>query len=680
MPEAASTIRLGKPTTPPTPPCDLWPGDILARRYRLEALVGWGGQAVVFQATDLRPRKPGNPTTVAIKIVRTDLPSGERQEAGAVLRWEARLLRKLHHPALPRLVHFHDGNPGMWLVRELVPGQSLAEIAGRGPCSARTIQPWIIQLCDLLSYLHTQSPPLICGDIKPSNLVLRPDGKLVLIDLGAALPYTPHASRRSRPRHGTPGYAPPEQLGKQEVDERSDLFSLGVTCYELLTGVDPAEAPLQFDLQRLNLVAPLLAPALRWALTLDQARRPPTAAVLRSALATPAAPRPLQLGRGIQVTNQYDLLRTAVRAPQLVDTALSSGTLDRWLALHPDRAMGKLLHDLRAARRRAPARQRPLDAFLTTLAPANGSALLRARPERIRFGHIPLRQWRVWSRPQRLSIHNASAHPQTWELECPAQKSAEVRVLVDGRPLRRHGGVLPPGGRVEVELVAAGRTGKQQGSLKLRCGAYTTDVAWEATAVAMLPLGPQFVTYLNELNLSQPDLVPLLEDSLRRGVLQRWLRAQGERRLAAELTAATKPPAPDATTLRLLAGRVLHHLAPSRFPMLHLHGSAPSGLQVTAGDQTHYTIQIENLGEYACKIDWRSSCAWVRVAHAEKVIPPQACLPCTVTLAPPTTLPSGEQQVALELRAGDLVVPLSVTVQVVTESWWARMFRWFVGS
>ncbi len=677
MSETACTISLGKQPTTQSPPCDLWPGDVLAHRYRLDALLGWGGQAVVFQATDLQAQQQATAAPVAVKMVRNDLPPDACQEAVAVLRWEAYLLRKLRHSALPRLLRLSHTPGFTWLVRELMPGTSLATLINHGPCDPRQVQRWAVQLCDILTYLHTQSPPVICGDIKPSNLVLRPDGSLALIDLGAAMTRTRYSPKRARPRHGTPGYASPEQLGNQESDERSDLFSLAATCYELLTGDDPTRAPLQFDLQRLNLAAPGVAPALRWALTLDINRRAPTAAALRSALTLPLSPVPLVLDQGVSLRYQRDLLQVAAQHPHLLERALHTGMIELWLVQHPDRMLGKLLHDWRAIRRSAAAHQRSLEVFLTALAPSDGSPLLQVHPDRIQFGRIPLRQWRNWSDPQRITIYNHAAHPLRWELDCPTQRAAEARVLVDGCPVRKHSGVILPGSSSELWLVAAGQTGTHQGVVTLRCGMYSIPIRWEGTGQALLPVGPHLVARLAELDLAQPDLVFTLETLMQQGRLQRWLRAQGERALATALTATMRCSTPDTLTVRLMVAQVLHRLDPQRFPWLRLHGTDPVDLRVAAGDQATYTLEVENLSDHPCHLVWSSPCAWLRFKEAVSTLPSYGHSRCRLILTPPFSMPVGTQQVSLLLQAGDLQLPITLAVHITAASWVERIMRWF---
>lgn len=675
MTDAAQTIRLGAQRKPP--PCAVGPGDRLTR-FQLDAVLGWGGQAVVFRATDLLAAR-GRGRQVAVKVVRADLPPEQQHEAAAVLRWEAHLLRRLQHLALPRL--FSSGrDPGLtWLARELAPGPTLAELAAGRPVDQRQVQHWAIQVCDLLRYLHTRAPAVICGDLKPANLVLRNDGALMLIDLGAAQTRTRRPPRRPRPRHGTPGYAPPEQMGSWGGDERSDLFSLAVTCYELLTGLDPTVAPLQFDLEYLAHTAPALAPALRWALALAPEQRPATAAVWRTALAPPLPPQPLHLGHGVRIASQQDMIGVAVRHPHLLEAVLRSGEFENWLADHPDRKLGTLLHALRATGNARYTRERPLDRLLNAMAPAGGSPLLQITPAAVDFGPVPLNRWRIWSAPQQLQLANPANAPLRWEIECPLRPDAKVRLLVDGRTVRTYGGVLPPGGRLRLELVARGRSGQRQGQISVRCGNHLFTVPWRAVAQPGVAVGRQFASSLADLDLSRPDLIPALEQMLLQGTLARWMRVQGDHAAAGRLTALTAadPPPPLATRLAVL--ELLHSVDPLRFPLLAIDGAEQPGLHVVSGATAEQQLVMINQGQHPSVAAWCSRCAWAQIDSTAVIVQPGGRLPATVTLLPPPGTAPGSYLIELELRAGDATLPVSLTVHVVPERWWQKLRRWFGG-
>jgi hypothetical protein len=648
-------------------------GDLLGGRFLLGTPLGWGGQAVVFHAvaTDARGRR----TPLAVKVVRTDLSPAGRREAAVLLRWEATLLRKLRHPSLPRVAHFAADKHATYLARDLIDGAPLNALLRQGPLEARRVQSIAAQLCALLRYLHTRTPPVICGDLKPANLLLRPDGSIALIDLGAAQTRTRRPPRNARPRYGTPGYAPPEQLGGQGIDERSDVFSLAATCYELLTGIDPALTPLVFDHARLVDASPSLATALRPALEPDAARRPPTAAVLHATLARLPHSPPLALAPNVVVATRADLAYAAARHPRLLENALAGGDAERWLADHQDPALGQVLHLLRAERKAAP-RAQPLEQLLAALAPADGSPLLQPVPRQLAFGDVPLRQARTWGEPRRLVVQNASTEPQRWELLCPATPGADVRVLRSGRALKQVGGVLPPGSRVVLELVAAGKSGTQRGALAVRSGRYTTEIPWEAHARPGLPVGRRIITALGELDPAQPGLVAALETLARKGTLGRWLRAQRLSTIAAQIDTAAK--AGDALQTRLLLGALLNELSPARFPLLAL-GGKPARLKLVAGTHGYLTLVIENRGSVPFVARSGPGTPWAHCRVAPAVVAPGAQCQLAITLAPPADLIPGIYQPSVVVCAGELDLPLAFEVEVVPEAWWQKAVRWITG-
>lgn len=668
MANVGQTVRLRQQAPPD---CGAAPGDLLGARFRLRSVVGHGGQAVVFAADDLA--RGGAPA--AVKVARRDLAADARAEAEAVLRWEGGLLRRLRHAALPRLFRLESGSRSTWLARELAQGEPLLELCRRGPQEPRQVLEWAKRLCDLLTYLHTRDVPTIAGDLKPANLVVRADQTLALIDLGAAHTLTRRPPRKPRPRHGTPGYAPPEQLGSWGYDERADVFALAVTCYELLTGLDPTNAPLQFELDRLDRVAPRMAPALRWALELDQGRRCPTAAVLRARLGSPAPVAPLLLGAGVALTDGRDLAEVIRRAPRLIEPAISNGALEHWLATSPDSTLGALRYSLRVAQRAAPPRRPPIETLLTAMAPAEGSPLLQFDPPRLQLGEVPLKSWRIWGRPQPLALHNTALAPLRWELASPARRDAEVRLLVDGKPQRQAGGVIAPGERVRIEVVAMAAAGPRSGELQLRCGRHSWALPWEATGRAGVPVAGRHVARLEELDFGRPDLVPALEQLMAQGALARWLRATGRRALAVEVDAALAR-GPGELEGRLVLGRVLHTLAPARFPALRLRGLEHAARPIIAGEPTYTLFQVDNLGGQPCPLVWRCHTSWARVAASPTSLGPGETGQISVRLHPPRSL-RGPQPVALELEAGALPLNVVLPVQVSPDGFWQRLKRLF---
>ncbi len=215
----------------------LTPETILQGRYRIVRQLGQGGMGAVYEAIDQRLD-----TTVALKET---LFADERLRKQ--FEREARLLARLHHPALPRVSdHFSEGD-GQFLVMQFIPGDDLSEKMNRkrGPFPSDQVLTWADQLLDALDYLHTQDPQIVHRDIKPQNLKLTSRGQIILLDFGLA---KGQAGDISRVTTGasifgyTPNYAPLEQIQGLGTDSRSDLYALGATLYHLMTGVKPPDA------------------------------------------------------------------------------------------------------------------------------------------------------------------------------------------------------------------------------------------------------------------------------------------------------------------------------------------------------------------------------------------------------------------------------------------------------
>ena len=214
----------------------LTPDTILQGRYRIVRQLGQGGMGAVYEAIDQRLD-----TTVALKET---LFTEERLRKQ--FEREARLLARLHHPALPRVSdHFSEGD-GQFLVMQFIPGDDLSEMMNRkrGPFPADQVLTWADQLLDALDYLHTQDPQIVHRDIKPQNLKLTSRGQIILLDFGLAKGQAGDISRVTAASiYGyTPNYAPLEQIQGLGTDPRSDLYSLAATIYHLMTGVKPPDA------------------------------------------------------------------------------------------------------------------------------------------------------------------------------------------------------------------------------------------------------------------------------------------------------------------------------------------------------------------------------------------------------------------------------------------------------
>ncbi len=179
----------------------------------------------------------------------------ELNQAKEAFQREAEMLSSLSHPVLPRVTDFFTLVNKHYLVMDFADGRPLDEILEKRtrPFPVSQVICWADQLCDVLIYLHSQKPPVIYRDIKPGNIMLSPDRMQVkLIDFGIARTYKLKQSRDTI-AIGTPGYAPPEQYGKVQTDQRSDIYALGATLHHLLTLRDPGDDPFKFpQVIRLN--------------------------------------------------------------------------------------------------------------------------------------------------------------------------------------------------------------------------------------------------------------------------------------------------------------------------------------------------------------------------------------------------------------------------------------------
>lgn len=209
---------------------------MIADKYIILKEIGKGGMSTVYLAEHQLLGQRW-----AIKEIQKE--SGEKQELiRQSLLAETNILKKLDHPNLPRIIDVIQTKETMLLVMDYIEGITLQEVIDSwGPQEEKQVIQWAKEICEVLLYLHTRKPPIIYGDLKPSNLMLKSDGTLVLIDFGTAREYCGKDISNTICL-GTEGYAAPEQyLGKKRADERTDIFCFGVTLYVLLTNTDSKE-------------------------------------------------------------------------------------------------------------------------------------------------------------------------------------------------------------------------------------------------------------------------------------------------------------------------------------------------------------------------------------------------------------------------------------------------------
>jgi serine/threonine protein kinase len=288
-------------------------GSLLQNRYQIIKLLDRGGMGAIYEAKDQRLG-----TTVALKqtfffdpeevnkLLNRQVSSQELDILRYAFEREARLLAGLKHLALPKVTDYFIDQQGQFLVMEFVPGENLynlvkEQIKKRGrPFSYEEVKPWIETLLDVLDYLHSQNPPILHRDIKPLNIRLTPEGKIILLDFGAAKgkPIQDLGSSGSGYTQfslplWSPYYASPEQRFQAGTDPRSDIYSVSATFYFLLTGINPPDVnqrsgslsldPLDSQPEN-SLIPPNLLSFLKYAMSLDRFHRPVSAKQMKAEL------------------------------------------------------------------------------------------------------------------------------------------------------------------------------------------------------------------------------------------------------------------------------------------------------------------------------------------------------------------------------------------------------------
>ena len=230
-------------------------GSIVDGKYKVLTKVGQGGMSVVYLAMNERANKQW-----AIKEVRKDgVKDFEVVKQGLVV--ETDMLKRLNHPYLPSIIDVIDQKDNFLIVMDYIEGNPLSQkIEEYGAQPQELVIKWAKQLCDVLGYLHTRTPAIIYRDMKPANVMLRPDGNITLIDFGTAREYK-EQNVADTTCLGTKGYAAPEQFGgRGQTDARTDIYCLGVTLYHLVTGMNPAEPP--YEIRPIRQINPALSSGL----------------------------------------------------------------------------------------------------------------------------------------------------------------------------------------------------------------------------------------------------------------------------------------------------------------------------------------------------------------------------------------------------------------------------------
>ncbi len=326
-------------------------GQVIHEKYRIAKRMGGSEFGAVYRAWDLEHNVP-----VALQEVITN----DEQEI-AQLEALAQRLIALQHSNLPKILDaFTLPGQGFYLVAEFIEGEDLQMVFERrdAPLEIQQAVEWVSKGCDALSYLHRQSPNILHGNVKPSSFRINPAGEVILVGFGDIGVSNPQVRSALAVRGVSPGFSPPEQYGKGQMDERSDVYALGATLYVLLGGKRLPESVLikgkdvtpPRPLRELNpMVSEALNDVVMRAIAIDATQRYPSVLQFKQALqeavyaaekvTQPSATRPswvwilgglfavvvllgILIGGGLFLYNEF--IRERTPTPQATETAFTA--------------------------------------------------------------------------------------------------------------------------------------------------------------------------------------------------------------------------------------------------------------------------------------------------------------------------------------------------------------------
>ncbi|HEX9036574.1 MAG TPA: PQQ-binding-like beta-propeller repeat protein [Ktedonobacterales bacterium] len=228
-------------------------------RYIIEGVVGKGGMGHVYRAVDTRLNR--------VRAIKEMIPQMGDPEAGLTnYSREVQVMLELENEskshAIPQVYDTFIEGRRAYIVLQFIEGENLEQRLEHTPgfLTQEQVGDWMLQLCDIVSYLHAHHPPVIFRDIKPNNIILTPDNRIVLIDFGIAKSFY---EGEEHTNVGTNGYAAKEQYMRQ-AEPRSDIYSIGATMHHLLTRSDPrAFAPFTFAERMPRTLNPAISEAMQ---------------------------------------------------------------------------------------------------------------------------------------------------------------------------------------------------------------------------------------------------------------------------------------------------------------------------------------------------------------------------------------------------------------------------------
>lgn len=230
-----------------------WVGQTIGGRYRIEELLGQGGMSAVYRAADPNLRR-----TVAVKVIHPHLSNNE--EFVHRFEEEAAAVAQLRHPNIIQVYDFNHDSGVYYMVMEYIAGESLLQRLDRIAKAGRRL-PFLevlrygIHLCDAVDYAHKRS--MIHRDIKPANIMLDLNGQAILMDFGIAKILGGQQHTATGAVIGTALYMSPEQIRSERFDHRTDIYSSGVTLFEMVAGQPPYKAEAAMTLMMMHLNQPI---------------------------------------------------------------------------------------------------------------------------------------------------------------------------------------------------------------------------------------------------------------------------------------------------------------------------------------------------------------------------------------------------------------------------------------
>lgn len=232
-------------------------GQTVGGKYKILNIIGVGGMSVVYLAMNEIANKQW-----AIKKIRKKGNENDDIKAESLIM-EIDLLKKVNHKYLPSIIDIIENEDEIMIVMDYIEGNSLLKkVKEEKRLNQDDVIKWSKQICEVLEYFHSLKPPIIYRDMKPSNVILKPNGDITLIDFGTVREYKEDKeTNEDTTNYLTLGYAAPEQINRsKQTDARTDIYCLGTTMYHLLTGKNPTEPP--YEILPITMVVPGLSKGL----------------------------------------------------------------------------------------------------------------------------------------------------------------------------------------------------------------------------------------------------------------------------------------------------------------------------------------------------------------------------------------------------------------------------------